>query len=373
MHCHRGLLAAGALLLGAAPARAQETGQPTTYPNVRIQGRAQFQGYYLDNEDYGASVGPQSNFFLRRVRIEARGQISERVSFFIQPSYEGGRALDLDRARGGVRLRDAYIDIRLTDAKAPTGLTVRFGQEKKPFGRYELTSSNNLVTMERGAGRGLMAAATNDLFERHGFLATDVGMAAIVTGFDDAVTLRAGVYNGQGESLNDVNNAKSVGARATVAVTKKLNLGGSVFSHEGIVAREAPAPGPDSSARNTAFNLDGQWGAPGEPGLYGLADFMTGQASDEEQTSMRGLNVLAAYHARLRSPGLLFAVEPAVRFDVADPNTDADDDGATLLTALVGLYFSPRAQLRIGLERQAFQQSGRDPIVGVRSAVTVNF
>ena len=40
------------------------------------------------------------------------------------------------------------------------------------------------------------------------------------------VTVKLGAYNGQGESLNDVNNKKSFGARATAAVTEKIDVGG---------------------------------------------------------------------------------------------------------------------------------------------------
>ena len=41
--------------------------------------------------------------------------------------------------------------------------------------RYELTSSVNLPSIERGAGGGLVPRASNDLFVAAGFLAHDVG------------------------------------------------------------------------------------------------------------------------------------------------------------------------------------------------------
>ena len=77
-----------ALVAGVSVAQAQ-----TTYPNVKVTGRLQEQFYYFGNEDYAATVGPQSNFFTRRARIEARGNISENVVVYIQPSFEGGRNL----------------------------------------------------------------------------------------------------------------------------------------------------------------------------------------------------------------------------------------------------------------------------------------
>src|SRR6185503_13238567 len=172
------------------------------------------------NEDYAATVGPQSNVFTRRARIEARGNISENVVVYIQPSFEGGRNLSnvattctsspvpvgggtptitcRTTGRSGLRLRDAWIDVRFT-------------KEENPGAFY--------------------------LFAGAGFLSHDVG-ASLRYEYKlndlQLVTVKFGAYNGQGESLNDVNNKKSFGARATVAVTSKIDIGGSFFSHDGI-------------------------------------------------------------------------------------------------------------------------------------------
>ena len=234
-------------LLGAASAAAQ-----TTYPSVRVTGRLQSQFYYFGNEDYTASTGSKSNFFIRRARIEARVAMNEYIIAYIQPSFEGGRAAasssctsTLDtlantvttrctNGNGGIRLRDAWIDVRLSKPEAPTAFTVRFGQEKRPFSRYELTSSSNLPSMERGAGRGLLAVQSNDIFGSAGLLSHDVGVSGRVERKLDAtgrmVSLVAGIYNGRGESLNDNNNAKSFGIRASADVWSKLSVGGAWWS-----------------------------------------------------------------------------------------------------------------------------------------------
>src|SRR6185437_9399023 len=57
------------LLLTASSGRLQAQ---TTYPNVKVTGRLQEQFYYFNNKDYAPGVGPESNFFTRRARIEAR-------------------------------------------------------------------------------------------------------------------------------------------------------------------------------------------------------------------------------------------------------------------------------------------------------------
>src|SRR5688500_3762849 len=249
----RGILSVTLLstvLAGRAAAQA-------SYPNVKLSGRLQEQVYYFDNDAYAAQVGPNSNVFPRRARIEARGEISENVSVYIQPSFEGGRNLSgltttctstpvpdgggtpiitcRTTGRSGLRLRDAYIDVRLTNAANKSAIYLRAGQEKRPYSRYALTSSNNLPSIERGAGQGLLPVASNDLFGGAGFLSHDVGASMrLEHKLDDVrlITVKVGAYNGQGESLNDVNNKKSFGARATAAVTQKIDLGASWFTHD---------------------------------------------------------------------------------------------------------------------------------------------
>jgi hypothetical protein len=380
-----------AMVAATATASAQ-----TTYPNVKLSGRLQEQFYYFSNEDYAATVGPQSNVFTRRARIEARGQISENVSVYIQPSFEGGRNLSSvattctstpvgpgggtpvltcrTTGRSGLRLRDAYIDVRFSPEASKSAVYLRAGQEKRPFSRYELTSSNNLPTIERGAGQGLLPRASNDLFGGAGFLSHDVGASVrLEHKLDDTrlVTVKLGAYNGQGESLSDVNDKKSFGARATVGITPKLEVGGSWFAHDGIVAVGGV---PDSTFTNYAFDIDAQWGKPGDEGLFALAEYLHGNDASASKFTMQGLQGVAAYNIRMKSPtSWLYAIEPAFRVDIADPNTDAEDDRVTTVTGVLGVYMSSRAQLRVGYERQSFQGDVSPSISGVRSALTVNF
>jgi Phosphate-selective porin O and P len=385
------LVSLGASCVGMVGAvRAQ-----TTYPNVKLQGRLQEQFYYFDNSDYAPALGTTSNFFIRRARIEARGQISENVAVFIQPSFEGGRPLNATTTctssavppgggtptvtcsttgRSGLRLRDAWIDVRFGPEGDKTAFYLRGGQEKRPYSRYELTSSVNLPSMERGAGQGLSPRASNDLFSAAGFLSHDVGASLrMERKLDDVrmLTLKFGAYNGQGESLNDVNGKKSFGARGTVGITPKLDVGASWFTHDAIITTNGV---PDSSFTNTAFGLDAQWGKVGDEGLWALAEYLQGDAATATKPEMRGFQALAAYNVRMKSPtAWLYAFEPSFRIDFADPDTDTDSDGVTTMTAVLGVYFSSRAWFRAGYERQDFQLDAAPSISGVRTMLGVNF
>jgi hypothetical protein len=375
-----GVALAATLAVGSASAQ-------TTYPNVKLTGRLQEQFYYFDNEPYAATTGPKDNFFTRRARIEARGQISENVVVYIQPSFEGGRNLSnvvttctgtplvcRTTGRSGLRLRDAWIDVRFSPEASKGALYLRAGPEKRPYSRYALTSSNNLPSIERGAGQGLVARASNDLFAANGFLSHDVGASLRYEyKIDDTrlVTLKVGAYNGQGESLNDVNNKKSFGARATAGIYSKLDVGGSWFAHDGIVTVGGT---PDSAFTNYAWGVDAQWGKVGDEGLYVLGEYLDGNDATAAKNKIRGIQGLAAYNYRFKNPtSWLYAIEPAFRFDLADPNTSVDNDRTTLITAVLGIYMSSKAQLRVAYERESFQGSVTPTISGVRSALTVNF
>jgi hypothetical protein len=368
----------------------------TTYPNVKVTGRLQEQFYYFDNSDYAAITGSKSNFFTRRARIEARGNISENVVVYIQPSFEGGRNLSSvattctssavpagggtptitcrTTGRSGLRLRDAWIDVRFAKEGSKGTFFIRGGQEKRPYSRYELTSSNNLPSIERGAGQGLVPRASNDIFAAAGFLSHDVGASARYEyKLNDLqlVTLKFGVYNGQGESLNDINNKKSFGARATAAVTPKIDIGGSWFAHDGIATLGTVV---DSAFNNYGWGVDAQYGKPGDEGLFVLGEYLQGNDATVAKNKMRGVQGIAAYNYRLKSPtSWLYAIEPAFRIDLADPNTDLDDDRATTITAVLGFYMSSKAQFRVAYERESFQGTDVPSISGLRSALTVSF
>jgi hypothetical protein len=359
----RGLLGIGLLL----PALAKVAEAQSPHPKVEINGRVQQQFYWFGIDDYADDVGPQSNFFTRRARIEASGDITESVSFKIQPSFEGGR-------ESGVRLRDAYVDVRLSRKDAEPTVVLRAGQEKRPFSRYELLSSTNMVSIERGAGDGLPGAASNDLFESAGFLSHDVGASLRLEhqlAEGRMLQLTVGAYNGEGESLDDVNDRKSFGARATAALTSKIDVGASWFAHDGIVDDGTTV---DSSFRNSAWGVDAQYGKPGDERLFALVEYLQGDDDSAAKLRMRGFQAVAAWHVRMNGERpALYAVEPFARLDLADPDTDTHDDGATLATAGVGLYLSSKAWLRVAWERQSFQAEGGKSVSGFRSMLAVSF
>jgi len=93
-------------------------------------------------------INENGNFSLRRARLVVQGDISDRVSLYMQ----GDMAAAVSNQSGTesrqhfFQMRDAYADVFLDKAKT---LKVRFGQSKVPYGWENLQSSSNRVPLDR--------------------------------------------------------------------------------------------------------------------------------------------------------------------------------------------------------------------------------
>lgn len=358
-------LAAGLMVL-ASVATAQA-------PNIQVQGRVQVQYRFSsgDSSSNYAKTGVNNIFEVRRLRIQTNVRFGDNISLVIQPSFENG----------SLRMRDAFLRVGLTPNLAVVG-----GQEKSPFQRYELTSSNNLLSIERGlrvlklSGR----EALNDILVQNGYASHDLGAFLEAESNDHRFFVKAGVQQGSRESATtDVNNAKSFFGRATGTVLlnkdnqPQLQLGASFASRDRAICNVCtPAASityfADSSKRTNAFGADLEWGG-FRPGLHLIADFATGDnapianrravtgsrntanlqtSADSALRTFLGFHIIGAY--RVLTTGsdtrLIKIIEPAVRFDYTDPNTDLGDDQGILITPVLNLYFANSVQLRAGID-----------------------
>lgn len=381
-----------------APPAIRTAGAQT--PNIRIAGRVQAQ-FSTSSGDSSASYNPhvvRSAFEVRRLRIQADVRIGENITMVLQPSFE----------MSTLRMRDAFARVVLWHSpSAGIGLTV--GQEKKPFSRYELISSNNLLSIERGLRlRGLSTPviAQNNLLEENGYIAHDIGAIVDAFAVRNRVAVKAGVYNGSGESAVDANSAKSFGIRATGTVLEDaqrqpvLRVGAGFFSRDRAITTTATSTtfNPDSSRRTNAFEIDAEWGD-FRPGLHVIADFAAGTAlragnfclngttpiscrfdgaprnfgalrpntPDSALATFASVQLVAAWRWQLDDPAgrrLIKILEPALRLDRTDPNTAAGADQATLVTPVLNAYFNQTTIVRLGLDLYRYH----DTTGAVRSA-----
>jgi hypothetical protein len=102
------------------------------------------------------SIGPGNTFFLRRFRFVLSGNISDHVSFYLQPDFASASGTSLNYAQ----LRDAYFDLSVDSEKKSR---FRVGQSKIPYGFEELQSSQNRLDFDRSDALNSAFANERDL------------------------------------------------------------------------------------------------------------------------------------------------------------------------------------------------------------------
>lgn len=346
-------------------------------PNIRVSGRMQahFRAASGDSTiNFNANGNAvSSGFEIRRLRIQADVRFGDNMLVVIQPSFENG----------SLRMRDAYLRVGLTPQ---IGVTI--GQEKSPFQRYELNSSNNLLSIERGVRiLGLSGKeGLNDLLTANGYTSHDLGAFVDYAAPGGRATVKVGVSNGSREStVGDVNNAKSFFGRATATVLVNtdaqpmLQIGASFASRDRAVCITCTATTStfyaDSSKATTVFGLDFEWGG-FRPGLHLIGDFATGDnvrfrfangrntgnvnnTADSNVVTFLGFSLVGAYRLNTAGPDtrVVKSIEPALRVDYLDPDTDSGDNEGLLITPVLNIYFANTVVLRAGFDFYSYKDA----------------
>jgi hypothetical protein len=99
--------------------------------------------YTCDQCDKG--FGPNDKFFLRRMRVVISGNVTDRVSIYLQPDF----ASSTSDTNNIAQLRDAYFDVALDSKKQSR---FRTGLSKIPYGFENLQSSQNRLDFDRNDG-----------------------------------------------------------------------------------------------------------------------------------------------------------------------------------------------------------------------------
>jgi hypothetical protein len=311
------------------------------------------------------------------LRIQTNVRFGDNMTLSIQPSFE----------MGALRMRDAFLRVGLTPR-----FGVTLGQEKSPFQRYELISSNTLLSIERGVRILRLSGkeGLNDLLTNNGYVSHDLGAFVDYAATANRVTLKLGVSNGSRESVTDVNNAKSFFGRATAIVLNNsddqpvLQIGGSFAARDRAICSAPPTGSActayfaDSAKKTTAFGLDLEYGG-FRPGLHVIADFATGDnvpaalrvatgrnagnlrpnTPNDSIATFRGVGLIGAY--RIMTTGadtrVVKMIEPALRVDATDPNTSVDGDGGLLITPVLNVYFGNTVVLRAGFDLYKYKDA----------------
>jgi len=167
---------AAPVVLAAAPAPAHAPAKAKSwYDRLTLRGYTQMRyNAFLSGDDtapagfsrlrsvHDSSISDRGSFSLRRVRLIVQGDISDRVSLYLQPDFATAvnNQAGTERREGFVQLRDAYADVFLDKAKS---FRVRFGQSKVPYGWENMQSSSNRLTLDRSDAINSAVPSERDL------------------------------------------------------------------------------------------------------------------------------------------------------------------------------------------------------------------
>jgi phosphate-selective porin len=169
---------------------------------------------------HDASISEDGGFSLRRVRTVLQGDITDRISLYLQHDF--GAAVNnqssTERREHFGQLRDAYVDVF---ADKDHRFRLRFGQSKVPFGWENLQSSSNRLTLDRSDAINSGVPGERDL----GVVAyyTPPQVQAVWDRlakdgqklFGNYGAFGVGVYNGQGTNRTERNGSLMTVAMAT--------------------------------------------------------------------------------------------------------------------------------------------------------------
>jgi len=296
--------------------------------------------------EYDNTIRDNTGFAFRRVRLVFSGDITDWLSFYIQPEFAGSvPGTTGDQSGNFVQLRDAYTDIFMPvpflffEGK---DLRIRAGLSKIPFGFENLQSSQQRLAFDRSDAINSAAngerdlglfiyytpAETRKLFRR----LIDSGLK----GSGDYGVLGVGVYNGQTLNVNERNDNKHVALHATYpmelpygqiiqfgvdAYRGSFNVGSSLSSVNSLSGTNLPAGVP--SVKNKGNYLDERVGVhfvlyPQPVGFqaewnWGHGPQLNGSRTAIEEGNIQGGYVQGMYKWDVNQPWLT-SVIPYVRY-----------------------------------------------------------
>ncbi|WP_299984585.1 porin [uncultured Pontibacter sp.] len=204
-----------------APAAVQEAPKKKAwYERISLRGYAQVRynrlletNPNLKCDQCDKSLGEGGGVFLRRGRLIFSGDVSDRLSIYIQPDFASSPS---SNALHFLQLRDAYFDVSLDKDKV---YRFRVGQSKIPYGFENLQSSSNRLALDRNDGLNSAIANERDLgiffywtpevIQDRFEMLTSAGLK----GSGNYGVFGIGIFNGQTANRPEANNTQHVVTR----------------------------------------------------------------------------------------------------------------------------------------------------------------
>lgn len=274
-----------------------------------------------------------SEFFVRRARIWAASRLNDWI--------DGAVLVDISGSTASAR----YAFLRMSFSPAAR---VSFGQFKRAFDNFELTSSADILVVERdGNVRGAFDCAGvggvcsySRFSEKLQLSSLDVGVLLQGEAAQGKVEYLFSATNGPGPNTREENDAKSFSGRVAWRPTAGLKLGANLGLHDYPNA----VTGEDAYAPATAFDLEvGNF----KKGFHFQAGVMSGENwrnldADGAESHFLTWQGIATYRVPVSEQGRIRAVEPVGRVSWGDPDRDHPEDGGMVFTPGFVVHFDGR-------------------------------
>lgn len=331
------------LLAGSLSAQAVEPREPVE--RTELGGRV-----HLQTAVNSVDSVPQTEFILRRARLWA----ATRVNHWIDG------AVQVDIGQDGVHARYAFVRFSMNPA-----FRVSFGQFKRAFDVFELTSSSQILVVERdGEVRGAdPCPGIGGLCSYSGFSeglelsSLDIGVLLQGELPGGRVRYLASVTNGPGDNTPEENHTKSGSFRLEVLPTPWFVFGINAAAHD------YPNFVTGVSDYAPAFAVDMDVGR-FERGPHLQAGAMLGdnwKVLDVSGDAARFMTFQGIATWRFETPGLqgVEGLEPVARVSWGDPNLDLTADRGFLFTPGFVLHLQGRNKIAANLDMWRPQTGAR--------------
>ena len=353
-----GLVALVAAGFSAASAGAVEI--ESKAEKITITGRVQTMWYTSS-----IKRDPGNEFLVRRARMALKVKVNKWIGGIVEPDFAAGG--------GKVDLKDCYVKMSPNE-----NLDIIMGQTKRRFDLFELTSSTQILVIERDGRIGRRKVPSLSTFtEGAGYADRDVGLFVMAHDSKERFNFEGGVTNGAGANEKPTIGAKAFQGRMSMKPMEKtdlmFNLGVSAKPQQTVnVASDT------STAYNAALELSLEYGnfntgphvqaglvAGDNPGTY--------SAATDDFKSLTSFQVIGSYKKALQNNRWFESFEPLLRVSYADPNTDDADDGGILLTPGINLFAVNRTRLSANIDIFTPQASGADTEYSFKAASWLYF
>ena len=296
-------------------------------------------------------------FFVRRNRLKLAAEMSERTTMTVQVDFASSAIL-----------KDAYVTFS-------PGKNLKFtaGQFKRPVSQEALLSASKTPTLDKGL--------TDEFLVGLGYAGRDQGLMASISDNQGRINLMAGIFSGAGE--RNVSKGDNLGAQQTELQNRAKDFAarlvyipklatGSFQIAGNVSVRTAGA----SSGKGVSLNQTGgvhksesfvSFGGDASLKLdNGFAVFVEAFGGDNFSAFIDTLSnfnaptffaghIAALYNAKLKNSTVVTAVQPELRFESFDKNTDVSNDRESLLSVGMSIFFGKNVRWRNNIIVNGFE------------------